>query len=213
MIQAAIDYGLDGLAFTDHHFLVPPGQLAELNQKYTPFRIFAGIEITFREAQEDVLVLGIQDARLETTEWRSYPELWRFVRERGGFLALAHPYRYHPTVNIDVWQYPPDAIELHTIHVPLRNERMVRALGDQLDVALFCNSDAHHAQDVGIYYNEVTPAAAAERDVLDAIRGRDFLCRGRSQRIEARNEDVAEPSRRLVQPRAAAVIDSGTRGQ
>jgi histidinol phosphatase-like PHP family hydrolase len=45
MIQAALACGLDGLAFTDHHRLVSPARLEELNRAYASFRVFCGIEI------------------------------------------------------------------------------------------------------------------------------------------------------------------------
>jgi hypothetical protein len=62
MILAAVDRGLDGLVITDHDRLVPTEDLAYLNAKYAPFRVFGGIEVTTRG--EHVLVLGVQDEAL-----------------------------------------------------------------------------------------------------------------------------------------------------
>ena len=42
-IRAAIRNGLDGLAFTDHHRLVLPKRLEQLNKKFAPFIIFGGV--------------------------------------------------------------------------------------------------------------------------------------------------------------------------
>ncbi len=89
-IRAAIDAGLDAIVFTDHHRLISAERLQQLNEKYAPFRIFGGIEITLDG--EDVLILGVQDPALESMNW-SYPSLHAFVRARGGFIALAHPFR------------------------------------------------------------------------------------------------------------------------
>ncbi|MBE9507716.1 MAG: PHP domain-containing protein, partial [Chloroflexi bacterium] len=89
IIRAAIAYGLGGLAFTDHQRLVPPERLAELNRRYAPFRVFGGIEITLLDG-EDMLVLGVHDRELEARDW-NYQDLFGFVREQNGFLALAHP--------------------------------------------------------------------------------------------------------------------------
>ena len=108
-ILTAIARGLDALVFTDHARLVPSEHIEALNRRYAPFRIFGGTEITVRE-KEDLLVVGVHDPALETQTW-TYPELHAFVRDRGGWLALAHPFRYHPEIVIDVAQYLPDALE------------------------------------------------------------------------------------------------------
>ena len=56
-IAAARRRGLDALAFTDHHRLVPPEHLERLNDLHAPFRIFSGIEIEV--AEEHLVVLGV----------------------------------------------------------------------------------------------------------------------------------------------------------
>ncbi len=56
-IRAAIAAGLDGIAFTDHHRLVNPQRLEQLRQRYAPFKIYTGIEITANK--EDWLVFGV----------------------------------------------------------------------------------------------------------------------------------------------------------
>ena len=43
-IETAIAAGLDCIAITDHHKLVPLEELERLNRAYAPFRILGGIE-------------------------------------------------------------------------------------------------------------------------------------------------------------------------
>ncbi len=43
LIEDAIRFGLDGLVFTDHHRLVPPGHLGDLKDESPPFRVFGGV--------------------------------------------------------------------------------------------------------------------------------------------------------------------------
>jgi histidinol phosphatase-like PHP family hydrolase len=167
MVRAAIQRGLDGLAFTDHGRLIPPRRVAGLNARYAPFRVFGGIEI--RLAGEDVLVLGLEEPLLERRKW-TYPELHAFVRQHGGFLVLAHPFRYHDTVNLDVEGYPPDAIELRSVNIRADDEGRIRALAQRLDLRLLCNSDAHRAEDVGCHYNLLPRAPQDDEDLARVLR-------------------------------------------
>lgn len=83
-IEAAMAAGLNALVFTDHGKLVPESRLRELNEKYAPFRVFSGIEISLGE---DILVFGIHDRELELAQW-TYPELHAYVREQEGYMIL-----------------------------------------------------------------------------------------------------------------------------
>lgn len=190
MIQAAIAYGLDGLAFTDHQRLVPAERLAELNRKYAPFRVFGGIELSVTEG-EDVLVLGVHDPALEAQRW-TYPALFRFARERDGLLILAHPFRFHETIRIDVEQYPPDAIEIHSANTDDCDEPQIRAIAERLHLHLLCNSDAHNTERVGIYYNALGRVPRNERELLAVLRAGQYTCGWMEERIAALNREVEE---------------------
>jgi histidinol phosphatase-like PHP family hydrolase len=190
MVQAAIAFGLDGLAFTDHHRLVPLDRLEELNREYAPFRVFGGIEISVTEG-EDVLVLGIRDPMLETRRW-PYPKLFAFVRKRGGFLVLAHPFRYHARIDIDIEAYPPDAIEVHSKNTGACDESQIRAVLTRLGLSPLHNSDAHVAEHVGIYYNRLARVPRNERELIEILRMCDYTCHGMKGRIAELNCEIEE---------------------
>ncbi len=190
MIQAAMAYGLDGLVFTDHHRLAPLDRLEELNRKYAPFRVFGGIEISVTEG-EDVLVLGVRDAMLETRDW-SYPALFAFVRKRGGFLVLAHPFRYHDGIDIDIETYLPDAIEVHSKNTGACDEPQIRAVLTCLGLLPLYNSDAHAAEHVGVYYNRLARAPRDERELVEILRTGDYTCHGVEERIAELNSEIEE---------------------
>lgn len=159
MIRAAIEADLDGVVLTDHDRLVPKERLRYLNAKYEPFRVFGGVEVTTRG--EHILVLGIEDPAIERGYW-DYPELHRFVIEREGFLAVAHPYRFDPhQVGVDLERFPPHGLELCSRNTPRSAKPRIRELSEALQVVLLSNSDAHHVSDVGRYYN------ALDRDPED----------------------------------------------
>jgi histidinol phosphatase-like PHP family hydrolase len=190
MIQAAIAFGLDGLAFTDHHRLVALDRLEGLNRKYAPFRIFGGIEISVTEG-EDVLVLGVRDLALEACSW-SYAELFAFVRERGGFLILAHPFRYHDGIDIDIERYPPDAIEVHSKNIGACDESQICAVLARRALRPLCNSDAHQAEHVGLYYNRLTRVPRDEGELVEILRAGDYTCHGARERIARLNCEIEE---------------------
>ena len=166
-IRAAVAAGLDAIYFTDHYHFCPSTHLAELNQRYAPFCIFNGIEVT--ADGEDFLVLGQFDPALERVDW-DYPALYHCVRGSGGFLILAHPYRYHTAITADIEQYPPDAIELHSYNTPPSAEAEIRAIAASLGLRLLSNTDAHSSERLGNYYNILPDGVCDEAAVLASLR-------------------------------------------
>ncbi|MBN1977246.1 MAG: PHP domain-containing protein [Anaerolineae bacterium] len=193
MLRAAVAYGLDGLVFTDHHRFISLDRLEELNRKYAPFRVFGGIEISVDEG-EDVLVLGARDSKLETRDW-SYARLFAFVRERGGYLALAHPFRYHDRITVDIDTYPPDAIELHSKNTGACDAPLILAVLERLKLPPICNSDAHRAEHVGVYYNQLAREPGDERELIQILKAGEYTCASMEKRIAAINREVEERER------------------
>lgn len=173
MIESAIAHGLDALMLTDHDRLAPPAQIQALNRRYAPFRIYGGIEVTV--GSEHVLVLGVQHPALESGDWR-YPELQRFVRAQGGFLAVAHPFRYHDDVDLEIEAYPPDALEGYSWNTPTAYIGQITALAEQLGVPVLADSDAHHVDRLGGYYNLLDYSPPDEAALLEALREGHFTC-------------------------------------
>jgi predicted metal-dependent phosphoesterase TrpH len=167
MIEASIRQGLHAIAITDHHRLVPQARLTELNEKFAPFQIYHGVEI-FAD-QEDWLVLGLQDLKLEREDW-TYSDLHKFVRSQGGLLVLAHPYRYHNDVSVNLKQFPPDAIEVRSNNIRAENMVKIQQLAEALKLPTLSNSDAHHTSSLGKYYNNFKAPALSETTVLEQIR-------------------------------------------
>ena len=172
-ILTAIARDLDAIAITDHARLVPSEHIEALNREYAPFRIFGGIEITVKE-NEDLLVLGLHDPMLESRKW-TYPELHTFVRDRGGWIAVAHPFRYRPTINLDLERYPPDALESCSTNIELLNQPRIREVAKQLGIPVVCNSDAHATRSLGVGYNRLKETPADEADLVRLLRTGAFI--------------------------------------
>jgi predicted metal-dependent phosphoesterase TrpH len=166
-IHAALHAGLQGVAITDHNRLVPAAHLAELNKKYTPFHIFTGIEVD--ADREHWLVLGVHNALLERPGWH-YPELRDFVRWKGGFIALAHPFRYADEIRTDIDRCPPDGIEIQSFNTPARWEAEIRAIAERYSLILLRNTDAHFEGQVGSYYNELPEHIDNDQGLVRILR-------------------------------------------
>jgi histidinol phosphatase-like PHP family hydrolase len=165
-IQSAIRAGLGGIAITDHDALVPREHLRALNERYAPFTIFTGIEVSADDLHWGVL--GIHDPALESRKW-NYPDLLRFVREQGGFIYLAHPFRYRPVLYVDLDTYTPDGIELESLNTPVSRQDDIRAIAARLGLALLRNSDAHHHGAIGSYRNVLPAPVKDDAELIAAL--------------------------------------------
>jgi predicted metal-dependent phosphoesterase TrpH len=166
-IRAAIAAGLDGMAFTDHHLQMPLARMDALREKFSPFKIYTGIEIT--ADHEDWLVLGLRDPRLESDRWR-YPALRQFVREQGGFIALAHPFRYTGRIEVDIDACPPDGVEVRSVNTPPAREQEIREIALRLNLRLLQNSDAHVNAPLGQFYNDLPDSLDGDLDLVRILK-------------------------------------------
>jgi predicted metal-dependent phosphoesterase TrpH len=173
-IEAALAAGLDALVFADHDTLFPLARIHDFNQKYAPFRIFSGIEMSVIGG-EHLLVLGVHDEVLERRRWR-YPELYAFIREQGGFIALNHPFRFNPEIEIEHEHFPPDAVEGFSNNITNTLQRRISHLAETLGVPILSNSDAHHKSGIGGYYNKLSRMPADEQDLIAILKAGDFRC-------------------------------------
>lgn len=178
-IRAAIEAGLDVIVFTDHDRLIPRSHLQKLNNTYAPFKIFGGIEVSIWDQQllsyEHLLVLGIHDVTLEHLHW-TYPELHQFVKEKQGFLAVAHLFRFAPETNLDLERFPPDAIEAYSNNIRQRLAERLVSLAEERGLPVLSNSDAHHTNMIGRYYNLLDQTPANERELIEILQAGEFKC-------------------------------------
>ena len=173
-VIAAIDSGLDAIAFTDHNLLVPEYDLRIFNELYAPFRILNGIEVSIVEG-EHIIVLGVNDPCLEDHFW-THPRLHRFVNARGGFTALAHPFRYRDTIDVDLKRFPTHAIEVTSNNTPESEIGKIRDVASELGISLMCNSDSHIRGTIGKHYNILHRIPADEMEAIRLLKSGEFQC-------------------------------------
>jgi hypothetical protein len=195
MIRGAVANGLDALVVTDHQQHLPEARWAELNERFAPFRIFRGIECAVVEGEEFV-VLGVHDPALEAPEIRC-AELFARVRSQGGFLVLAHPYRYRETVEVDLESCRPDAIELHSICIAGRDDARIRQLARATGARTVTDSDAHRAEYVGLFHNRLRGEPADEAELIEILRRGAYECCRNDDLIARRNREVLPEEKKM----------------
>jgi len=205
MIVAAKSFGLDAVCFTEHDVLTPPDWLAEMNERHAPFKVFSAIEIGVTRF-EHCVVLGVRDRKLEGRTW-TYEDLWRFTRERDGWLILCHPFRFGKTVAFDIDRFPPDGIELHSVHTAVEDGELIRGTAERVGARLVASSDAHFDKWVGVFHVELARPAeyvCDERDIVDILRAGDYKLGSDEPRVAAINAIVDER-----EGRARAILAAG----
>lgn len=170
-IKTAINRGLDALVFTDHGKLLPEDDRIKFNEEFAPFRIIKGIEITIEG--EDVIVFGIDDIAIEKSTW-DYPSLHTLVRKHDGFMAIAHPFRYRDEINVPFLEYPPDAIEICSVNIPLHVIDKIQTVARELNIPVVCNSDAHEARLLGKHYNVLNTEPQSEKEIITLLKAGEF---------------------------------------
>jgi predicted metal-dependent phosphoesterase TrpH len=169
-LQAAVQAGLGAVAVTDHEQLVEPALRHEWHERFAPLLVLPGIEISLAE---DILVIGVEDPQLETRIW-DWPDLHGFVRERGGLLIVAHPFRYRPEIRLDLDVWPPDALEAWSVNLRPGHAGRIEGEARRLGIPVVASSDAHATAPIGRFYNELETETRSERSILEAIRAGRF---------------------------------------
>lgn len=188
-ILSAIEHKLDAIVITDHNKLVPEEHLKELNEKYYPFKIFGGIEIRTQPHGDDVLVIGVKEELLQNQKW-NYDKLYKFVKPRGGFIVLCHPYRYGDTVNIDIATFVPDAIELHSTNIGKCDNKRIRTLASRLGSKLVADSDGHNKIHTGIFYNEIEGNPQNEAELAKLLLEKPIILKADEERVKLFNKEI-----------------------
>jgi predicted metal-dependent phosphoesterase TrpH len=173
MVEAAVHKGLNGLIITEHSKLTSQNIIDALNAEFSPFRVFSGIEIRIRH--DDFLVLGLHDEILNRLDWE-YIELYQYVREHNGYIALAHPMRCWMGVDTNVFSFRPDALEIYSVNMDNvvweRRQQALRFAND-LGVRILANSDAH-ATNAFRYCNVLEREPADESELVRMLKAGEY---------------------------------------
>jgi predicted metal-dependent phosphoesterase TrpH len=156
LVQQARRLKLDGICLTEHQILWDPREMDELARE-GGIKIFRGNEYTTN--QGDVLVFGFYE---DIKELLLIQQLRDKVKEAGGFMIAAHPFRGFKTFGIGqlqmtveqackrkVFEYV-DAIEILNGKLSEEENDMARKVAEKLGLPGTAGSDAHRIDEIAI---------------------------------------------------------------
>lgn len=172
---------LGGLSLTEHVHRWPAELLQELPADLAIFN-----EREFDTPQGHIIVLGAP----EVTRARSARDLRELVLAAGGFMILAHPFRFYPSplslLYPHEWhepgQWPPERLARHPLFdlVDAVEAWNARATREQNELAATCarirglpivaGSDSHAPEDIGRFATEFADSVGTAKEMAAAIR-------------------------------------------
>ena len=180
LIREADRLGLDGICLTEHQVLWQPEELGVLAEQ-AQVAIFRGNEFTTN--QGDILVFGYDE---DIKELLTIEELHAAVREAGGFMIAAHPFRGFKTFGIGQLQMTVeqactrkvfdfvDAIEVKNGKVSEEENDMAAKVATRLGLPGTAGSDAHRVDEVGKWTTDFEREIENEQELIEELRSGRF---------------------------------------
>lgn len=180
LIVNAKQKGLNGICLTDHNYVWDQRTVEQLSEHYE-FLVLRGNEITTN--QGDMIVFGFEKnikgiIRLE--------DLKKEVDKAKGFIIAAHPFRGFLTFGVSQLGLTIEkavqrslfksvnAIETLNGKVTQKENSFAAEVAKALNLPQTGGSDAHLADEVGIYATRFTDTIKNENDLVQALRDKNY---------------------------------------
>ncbi|EFK09579.1 PHP domain protein [delta proteobacterium NaphS2] len=181
IIEEAKHVGLDGICLTDHNHQWDPDVVAALRERHQ-FLVLRGNEIT--TVQGDMLVFGLNE-NIEGII--SLNDLAEKVATVDGFMIAAHPFRGFLAVSgdklgldVDRAAARPmfnlvDGIETLNSKVTVSENNFCSQVAETLKMPVTGGSDAHLAEEVGVYATRFSKTIHDEDELITALMAGDAV--------------------------------------
>ena len=153
MCQRAVEKGLAGIALTEHDFWRPPYEIQELQERFPELTLIRGMEHSCPEGHFLVFLPDPENG--DIPGWCSVLDLIPLVRNYGGIVIWAHPFRFSSKQPNWLNHVQPDGMEVASSNMHRQAEVKARKVAADKSILTFHNSDAHNAFIVGRYINEL----------------------------------------------------------
>lgn len=158
--------GMRGFALTDHNSVAGHREIPALRAEHPRLVVLPGVEVSAEEGH--VLAYGVTEVPpmhrsvLDTCEW---------VRDHGGEVVLAHPFRLGHGVGRRVADTAP-VVGIETVngHSSVIANFKAEVAAARRSLARTGGSDVHELSDVGRAYTEFPSDVTSVDDLLEAIR-------------------------------------------
>jgi len=180
LIEEAKRIGLDGICLTDHNYTWDPVEVEALRQKHG-FLILRGNEILTN--QGDMLVFGLD---LDIQGIVKLEDLRQSVKEAGGYMVVAHPFRGFLVFGVGQVGLTPekamqrplfqsvDAVEVLNGKVTEAENNFALQVAQGLGLPTTGGSDAHEVIEVGQYATRFAWAIHNESELVEALKAGDY---------------------------------------
>jgi len=154
---------IKAIAITDHNTVEGYYKVRKLASAYQDILIIPGVEVSAVEG--DLIVLGV--AELPPTPW-TVENVIDFARERGGVVAVPHPYRAYG-LGDSAKNYDVDAIEILNGRAGPHINKLAENLAKAANLPGVAGSDAHRVSQLWTAYTEVQASSDTD-EILKAVR-------------------------------------------
>ncbi len=183
LIRRALELGLDGVCFTEHHSLSCSWPIGRMKVPDN-FLVFRGIEVSTDSGH--LLVYGVSDDSWNLWGRNNFPKLAKVVasvHSQGGICIPAHPFRGRESLGDQVLAFDGfdgfDGIETHNgVNGPLQNKPAIEA-ALKSGLPSVGGSDCHYLHQVGRAFTEFDKPICTMEDLVKEIKAGN--CRGRFQ--------------------------------
>lgn len=178
MLAHAHALGLDALVVTDHDYLWPAEEIAELQARANGLVVLPGVEVSALEGH--FLVYGLPHLE-DVEEGIPLCDLLDVVRRCGAAIVAAHPFRWEQDFEEIIRDHGRafQALELVSNNVSPQTRARTRSLSGLHDLALTGSSDAHALETLGCYFTEYPQPIRSVADLVSALHQRAFRPRHR----------------------------------
>lgn len=168
MCQAALNRGLQGIALTEHDCWWPLAEVKQLRRQFPLLTILRGVEYSLPEGHFLVFLADPEPADFPTAD--DLFELLAQVHRRQGLVIWAHPFRYDKSLPAWLSAARLDGMEVASNNMNGSAQALARKVAREQHLPMFHNSDAHHADGLGAYYNDLPVRLKNTRDLVSYFR-------------------------------------------
>lgn len=180
IIKIAKKRGLDGVAVTDHNTIKGGVETTRIN-KGDDFIVIVGSEI--KTEYGDIIGLFLNDE----IESRIFMEVVEGIRDQGGLVVLAHPFRKGINLQIDLLKYI-ELIEAFNARSPKSLNVGALELARKFNKSMTAGSDAHLGFEIGrgitIITSEIEEALRKGEARIEGKESNYYLVHGLSVAME-----------------------------
>ena len=165
ILNHAREYGLDGVCITDHD---TTAVLSQITEGFQPDGLLVLVGMEYSTPQGDFLVFGDVES-LEVG--MDAPVMMARVREAGGAIVAAHPFRgWRPSDVSVITDGQCDAIEVVNGRNTDMDDFFAEGLATKTGLARSSGSDAHTLEELGQFPTRFRMPIANRSDLVTALK-------------------------------------------